>query len=160
MLASGNRRHVDRQTQPLACPTVCEVDEERLVDDKAAAEINLLRGNVPSPSEWKDAWASTTERDSLRKDARVLGKKAASGDERNENKHRKQMRQQLFVMVEELRRRIRDAFRQATSISLALDESRYGKIIRFRADLPTAQAGRSHLGASGFTLSGVLGILD
>ncbi|CAK0899599.1 unnamed protein product, partial [Prorocentrum cordatum] len=67
----------------------------------------------------------------------------------------------------------------ATSISLAIDESKYRKIVRFRVDLPiaacTAASGAPDLpsarnsgaglhvgnvGASGFCASGVLGLLD
>ena len=55
--------------------------------------------------------------------------------------------------------------RQATSISLSLDEGKCRKIVRFRADLPSRQKGSSrsllrHVGASGFCAAGVLGILD
>ena len=56
---------------------------------------------------------------------------------------------------------------QATSISLSLDESKYSEIVRVRADLPSASSARlgpgsqwRHVGASGFSQSGVLGVLD
>ena len=68
-------------------------------------------------------------------------------------------------MAELTRRRIREVLRQATSISLSLDEGKYRKIVRFRADLPSRQRATSgslwrHVGASGFCASGVLGLLD
>ena len=81
------------------------------------------------------------------------------------NIKRKRYRQQLQVMAEVLRRKVRKVLRQATSISLSLDEAKYRKIIRFRADLPSASSARPgsnwrQVGASGFSQSGVLGILD
>ena len=142
--------------QPLACPpTTC--DE---VVEPPAEDIEMLQGNVPSPAEWKDAWATVSETISLRKEARVFVKKT-SGEAFIVNRRRKRHRKQLVVMAEVLRRQIRNVFRQATSISLALDECKYRKIIRFRADLPVALSTElRHVGASGFSLSGVLGILD
>ena len=143
--------------QPLACPpTTC--DDE--VVEATAEDINILQGNVPSPAEWKDAWATVSETMSLRKEARVFVKKF-SGEAFMLNRRRKRLRKQLVVMAEVLRRQIRNVFRQATSISLAMDECKYRKIIRFRADLPVALSTElRHVGASGFSLSGVLGILD
>ena len=143
--------------QPLACPpTTC--DDQ--VVEATAEDINILQGNVPSPAEWKDAWATVSETMSLRKEARVFVKKF-SGEAFMLNRRRKRLRKQLVVMAEVLRRQIRNVFRQATSISLAMDECKYRKIIRFRADLPVALSTElRHVGASGFSLSGVLGILD
>ena len=142
--------------QPLACPpTPC--DE---VVEPPAEDVEMLQGNVPSPAEWKDAWAVVSETISLRKEARVFVKKT-SAEAFMVNRRRKRHRKQLVVMAEVLRRQIRNVFRQATSISLALDECKYRKIIRFRADLPVALSSElRHVGASGFSLSGVLGILD
>jgi len=156
---SGDRfeTNVDQaQPQPLACPPALGSDNPVSLQD-----TELLKGNVPSPAEWKDAWAFLSERCSLRKEARLFGKR--SGVCGVENSRRKRHRRQLIVMAEALRKRIRKALSQATSISLALDEAKYRKIIRFRADLPSAQRSGSlwrHAGASGFCFSGVLGILD
>ena len=56
---------------------------------------------------------------------------------------------------------------EATSISLAIDESKYSKIVSFRADLPSASSARlgpgsqwRQVGAAGFSQSGVLGVID
>ena len=81
------------------------------------------------------------------------------------NRARKRQRQQLCVMAEVHRNKIRKVLKEATSISLALDEAKYRKIVRYRCDVPSAQScGRANLGrnvgASGFSHSGVLGILD
>jgi len=81
------------------------------------------------------------------------------------DKRRKRYRRQQLVMAEVLRNKIRKVLGQATSICLSLDECTHRKIIRFRAGLPSAdgaQAGARwrQVGASGFSLSGVLGILD
>jgi len=68
-------------------------------------------------------------------------------------------------MAEVSRKKIREVLRQATSISLAIDESKYRKVVRFRADLPAAQNSGpgfhlGNVGASGFCCSGVLGLLE
>ena len=98
---------------------------------------------------------------SLRQSARIF-EKHNGGPVPLAAKKRKRYRQQLRVMAEATRRRIRVVLRNATSISLSLDESKYRKIVRFRADLPSAHKGPpgSHVGASGFSMSGVLGVLD
>ena len=144
--------------QPLACPpTICEELDE--VVEPPAEDIDMLKANVPSPAESKDAWTIVSETIALRKEGRVFVKTSAEAF--MVNRRRKRHRKQLVVMAEVLRRQIRNVFRQATSISLALDECKYRKIIRFRADLLVALSIElRHVGASGFSLSGVLGILD
>ena len=55
----------------------------------------------------------------------------------------------------------RDVLRNATSISLSLDESKYVKVVRYRADVPAPGGGVArNVGASGYCHAGVLGILD
>ena len=118
---------------------------------------------MPSPAEWKDAWAELSEVCSLVKIGRMTEKKAGSGGEKKAgaNRIRKRRRKQLLVMAEVTRRRIRKALMRATSITLALDESKYRKIVRFRCDVPSRCRDRSRWrGASGFSYSGVLGLLD
>ena len=67
-------------------------------------------------------------------------------------------------MAEVLRKKIRKVLGQATAICLSIDECKHRKIVRFRADLPTAYCAQpgSHwrVGASGFSQAGVLGLLD
>ena len=67
-------------------------------------------------------------------------------------------------MAEGSRKNIRKVMSQATSISLAFDESKYRKVVRYRADLPSKSSAPGSIcrsiGASGFSHSGVLGILD
>ena len=103
---------------------------------------------MPSPAEWKDAWAELSELCSLRKIGRVTEKKAgtASGVG-GMNRIRKRRRKQLAVMAEVTRRRIREALWRATSITLALDESKYRKIV-FTAAEALAASLRSNPAAS------------
>ena len=91
----------------------------------------------------------------------------APASELSRNRARKRLRKVLVVMAEALRRRIRRVLWEATSISLAIDESKYSKIVRFRADLPSASSARlgpssqwHQVGAAGFSQSGVLGVID
>jgi len=65
-------------------------------------------------------------------------------------------------MAEVMRNRIRTVLRQATYITLSLDESKNRKVVRYRADVPSRITGSlwRHVGASGFSQSGVLGLMD
>ena len=149
--------------QTLSCPNIWPSEASL---DRAKEDDALLKGNVPSARQWRDAWSSLSERCSLRQSARLFEKRHSHGDSAPlSEKIRKRYRAQLRTMAELTRRSIRNALRQATSISLSLDESKYRKIIRFRADLPSRQKESSgslwrHVGASGFCVSGVLGLLD
>ena len=136
------------------------------VSEQPAKDAALLKWNAPPPEEWQDGWASLSEKLSLRKAARIDGKRrSACAPECNRT--RKRYRRQLVVMADVLRSNVRRVLCQATSTSLSLDESKYSKIVRFRADLPSASSARlgpgsqwRHVGASGFSQSGVLGVLD
>ena len=139
--ASGRRRkrRVDTpSTQPCAQTLSCpEFSHSEASLDRATEDDALLKGNVPSAFEWKDAWGLLSERCSLRAGGRYFEKKHSQGKAAPlKNKKRKRYRQQLRTMAELARRRIREILRQATSISLSLDEGKYWKIVRFRADLP------------------------
>ena len=165
-LACGLRRRSPARKepvpQPLACPAAFPA-EQAADSAEAIADLALLKGSAPSPAEWVDAWATLSDRVSLRSAARVFGKQHPDSVGFNNNRSRKRQRRQLQMMAEVVRVRIRKMLAQASSISIALDESKYRKIIRFRADLPVAHSSislGSHVGASGFSLSGVLGLLD
>ena len=146
------------QPQPLACPIARLAESPQL----AAADAALFKGNVPSQAEWREAWTVLSECVSLRKAGRMREKEQAGIH--TETKKRKRYRLQQRVMAEVLRRKIRKVLGQATAISLSLDECKGRKIVRFRADLPSAYCAQpgSHwrVGASGFSQAGVLGVLD
>ena len=147
--------------QPLACDIACPSESPVILSAEDAA---LLKGNVPSLVEWQDAWAVLSETVSLRKAGR-LDEKRHSGKKSVGNKQRKRYRKKLLVMAEALRMKVREVLRQATSICVTLDECKYRKIIRFRADSPSASSAQPgslwrQVGASGYSQSGVLGIID
>ena len=78
----------------------------------------MLKGNVPSAHDWKDARSVLSERLSLRAGARIFEKKHSKAKaDPLEHKKRKRYRQQLRTMAELTRRRIREVLRQTTSIS-------------------------------------------
>eukprot|EP00959_Pyramimonas_sp_CCMP1952_P438512 9180440-Pyramimonas_sp.AAC.1 len=81
-----------------------------------------------------------SETSSLRKRARAQ-RKQFSADDPTEERTRKRRRKQLCVMAEELRVETREVLRRAASISLSLDESKYRKIVRYRADVPAPVGG-------------------
>ena len=102
-----------------------------------------------------------SETSSVRKCARVRRKQVSTGDPPM-GTIRQRTRKQLCVMAEVLRVETREVLRNATSISLSLDESKYRKVVRYRADAPAPVVGgvAQNVGASGYSRSGVLGILD
>ena len=163
-------RDVPSPPQRLACPGImcqAKASDQALPASSTVDDAALLRGNAPSQAEWKDAWAELSEAVSMRKIGRMMTEKKArtsgggGGGVCAANRIRKRRRKQLLVMAEVTRRRIRKALSRATSISLALDESKYRKIVRFRCDVPSRRRDRSRWrGASGFSYSGVLGLLD
>ena len=68
------------------------------------------------------------------------------------HRRRRRHRQEVRLTAEVLIRMIRKVLFQATSIALALDESKYRKIIRVRAFRPRVESSCSrwrHVGASG-----------
>ena len=155
-----NREERESEPLPLACPAA--PSSSRTEEVVAQADAALLRGNVPSAAEWRDAWAMLSETTSLRKCARMC-RKQFSTEDAGEMRTRKRRRKQLCVMAEVLRVRTREILRNATSMSLSLDESNYRVIVRYRCDVPSS-AGEGpgvagNVGASGFSHAGVLGIL-
>ena len=120
--------------QTLPCP---EFSHSEASLDRATEDDALLKGNVPSAHDWRDAWSLLSERCSVRAGARIFGKKHSKAKaDPVMHKKRKRYRQQLRTMAESNRRRIREMLRQATSTSLSLDEGKYREIARFRPDLP------------------------
>ena len=163
-VACGQKRKRDEKKvvanhpQPLARPINCSDDLSSTVLQEDAI---LFKGNVPSAAEWSDGWSVLSENLSLRKGGRMFEKKHGL---RAANKKRKLYRKQLVVMAELLRNDIRKTLSQATFISLSLDECKYRKILRFRADKSCRSNSLCSLWrnvcASGFSQSGVLGSLD
>ena len=65
------------------------------------------------------------------------------------------LRKQRGILAEVAREKHRECLRQATSITLALDEGKYKKVVRFRCDTPAPVADGKPAVAKG-----VLGIVD
>ena len=165
--SAHHRRACGLRSQPLARQTKVQPSYrclQRTADIACAPK--LLRGNVPSASDWLDAWSVLSGTPSLRSEAGVHEKRtsdSATGESLEMEKRRKRMRSQMQIMAEVIRHNIRSTLAKASSISLAIDESQHKKIVRFRADLPEPLArgcfyGR--LSAGNHCISGVLGILD
>ena len=149
------------QPQPLACPIALAAKSLQL-GGLSEEDAILFKGNAPSQADWREAWTKFSETMSLRKAARLRAK--AQPGSCIEAQQRKRYRKQQRVMAEVLRNKMRNVLRQATAICLSLDECKGRKIIRFRADLPSAwcaQPGSDWcVGASGFSQAGVLGVID
>ena len=121
-VASGEVGELERLLESHREPLQQESSEE------SAEDAALLKGDVPSPEEWQEAWASLSEKVSLRKVARMFEKRrhgCAPESELNVTRARKRLRKVLVVMAEALRRRIRRVLLEATSISLAIDAVSY-----------------------------------
>ena len=118
-LACGLRRksHAQKEQvpQPLACPAAFPAEQAADSAD-AIADLALLKGSAPSPSEWVDAWATLSDRVSLRSAVRVVGKQHPDSVGTNHNRARKRRRRQLQVMAEVLRGRSRQVLAKTTPI--------------------------------------------
>ena len=123
------------QPQPLACP-IARLAESPPLGGLAAEDAALFKGNVPSQAEWREAWAVLSETVAFRTAGRMRAKERP--DIETEHRKRKRYRQQQRVMAEVLRRKNRQVLGQATAICLSLDECKHRKVVRFRADLPSA----------------------
>ena len=104
-----------------------------LASADVGADKSLLKGKVPQITDWINAWAEATEHVSFRKQVRIWGKK---NGRKIHDYRRKVRRNQLKVIAETRREDVRKHLRRATCISLALDERKYKKIVRFRCDAP------------------------
>ena len=117
----------DRTVASVASACVAEAKCDYL-DDK-----QLLRGRVPQPEDWALAWAECTEKIAFRKQERLARKK-----EFTFLNLRKIRRKQVRIMAEARRMDIRQELSEATSITLAMDDRKYRKLIRYRCDAPKA----------------------
>ena len=118
VMCRPRKRRVDTPSpQPCALTLSCpEFSHSEASLDRATEDDALLKGNVPSAFEWKDAWSLLSERCSVRAGGRLFEKKHSQAKaDPLKNKKRKRYRQQLRTMAELTRRRIREVLRQATS---------------------------------------------
>ena len=123
--------------EEIVAETLSEVLDER----------HLLKGRVPQGQDWLDAWSETTEHLAFRKQERLKNKKKNT---HTSNNLRRTRRKQVRVIAETRREDIRELLGRAQFLSLAMDERKYKKIIRFRCDAPTKP----------FVHHGILGVLD
>ena len=93
-------------SQPLARSTAGPTEKPR-EPSATESDSGLLRGNVPSPQQWQEAWAALSEGVSLRKAGRIRDKesRAQTASGKQVNRVRKRQRQQLQVMAEVLRKK-------------------------------------------------------
>ena len=121
-------------------------------------ESHLLKGNVPQPSDWLRVWRSCRTPESFWATENRLSTEHYIQPLRSGKVSRKQIRALVEVMSEVLRERKRNHLREASSISLSLDDRQDYRLLRFRCDLP---AGRGHekSRSSGSTVYGILGLL-
>ena len=147
--ACGFRRVRPLEPCPIARQQAPSYRGIRIADDAVGGcAPKLLRGSVPSASEWMDAWAVCSETASLRCEGRVHEKRtAATGGDAHEMR-RKRTRNQMQLMAGVIRHDIRSTLAQATSISLAIDEAQHRKIVRSRVDLPEPLARNCFYGRS------------
>ena len=95
-----------------------------------AATNDLFKGRVPQVQEWLDVWADTSSGVSFLKQASISRKKGHAC------KSRFQRTKMAGVMAEITRRKNRALLKEASSITIALDESNTRKVVRFCCDTP------------------------
>ena len=105
----------------------------------------MLRGRVPQIADWVDAWAEGTEMVAFRKQQRLNTKRTS----RRDSNLRRIRRRQVSIMAEVRREQIRLDLRAAYAISLAMDDRKKYKIVRYRCDAPRKP----------YVRHGVLGVL-
>ena len=128
---------------------VIATESKKVVSDVISQGLSdslLLKGRVPQVADWIDAWAECTEQVAFHKQSRVSSKKGA----RRWNNLRKVRRKQVQIIAEVRREDIRHQLREATFISLSMDDRQYQKIVRFRCDAPKEP----------FVHGGILGVLS
>ena len=132
---------------------VGDLTAELVVDDVAAdlarSDRKLLKGSVPQLQDWADTWEAVTENQSIRKQQRSQKKRG------NVVRSRQCIRKQRRILADDSREKHRKRLREATSITLALDEGKYKKVVRFRCDTPAPVADGKPAVAKG-----ILGIVD
>ena len=104
----------------------------------AADELDLgigsiqdpFRGNLPQREDWVDVWAEMTSTTAFRKQESVNEKRCLAQLERR-NK-----RKMVDIEAEVVRESTRKRIREATAVSVAVDECDTRKIIRVRCDTP------------------------
>ena len=88
----------------------------------------IFAGKVPQIKDWSDAWAEVSSSVSFLKQERIARKKG-------ERLKRRQRSAMTSVMAEVIRMDTRKRLREATCITLSVDDSKRRKLIRYRCDL-------------------------
>ena len=108
-----------------------------------------MHGKVPQLEDWLDTWAAVS--------ANITIYPFVTYKERLKRKRDRyrghQVRKQVRIMAEVVRERTRKRLREATSITLAIDASKYRKVVRFRCDTQEPAAGGEYVAR------GILGIV-
>ena len=111
-------------------------------DGSAQRRLDIFGGRVPQVQDWVEAWADFTSFCSVRKQCSMALK-------RGERCRRNQRRKMLAIQAETARSRTRKRVREATSLTIAVDECAARKVLRVCGDMPTAP----------FTFQGILGMV-
>ena len=90
------------------------------------SDTELLKGNVPSISEWFEGWCALSEPTVSIAGIARSEQKRSNGD-KNLGRLRARVRKQALAMAEVCRQENRENLRRATQITVAMDESKYRK---------------------------------
>ena len=131
----------------------------RIDDVIASPATGVWKGRVPQLQDWIAAWAECCESVSFRKQSRVYEKQTGACNSR------KTRRNQLSIMAEVARRRVRKRLREASCIALAVDGKGPRKIWRYRCDAfdcDVRAKGRCTKASdpNPFAADGILGVLE
>jgi hypothetical protein len=111
-------------------------------------DLEIFRGRVPQVTDWVDALAENSCNISFRKQEKVARRKDTDG--RAHNCERRVRQKQVAIMAEWVRNGTRKRLREASYVTLALDEAKRRRLVRFRCDTPRPP----------YTATGVLGIVN
>ena len=119
--------------QPAALKMQALKNTGGMVDVAIGSIQDSFRGNVPRRTDFLDVWADSTTVMSLRTQVTIQEKRGAA-----HVVERRRKRQILAIEAEIVRQDCRKRLREASSISLAVDECDTRKVIRVRCDTPEA----------------------
>ena len=91
--------------------------------------------------DWADTWLAITEGHSIRAKRRIRRRRKKKKKKNGRViRPRQCIRKQRQLIADVAREKSRTLLREATSITLALDECKYKKVVRFRCDTPAPVA--------------------
>ena len=99
------------------------------------ADASIMNGNVPQPEDWLRVWRLCMTPTSFAAAEAAYATEHAINPLRKCPNRRRSLRSMVQVMAEVVRKRKRETVRRSLSISIALDDRKDYRLVRYRCDL-------------------------